>query len=104
MSRNVVAISLERLYSTVNLALTAHGLNREAAACISSVVTDAERDGCTSHGLFRVPGSHASTQGRRWARRVPRVPRATSPAEGVVVVDGGGCSFAAPAFAGGGPS
>ena len=105
MSRNVVAISLERLYSTVNLALTAHGLNREAAACISSVVTDAERDGCTSHGLFRVPGFlHALDTGAvdgPGASLASLAP--TSPAEGVVVVDGGGCSFAAPAFAAGRP-
>jgi delta1-piperideine-2-carboxylate reductase len=37
-------------------ALSTSGLNGEATAAVTEVVTTAERDGCHSHGLFRVPG------------------------------------------------
>jgi delta1-piperideine-2-carboxylate reductase len=37
-------------------ALSASGLNPVATAAVTEVVTTAERDGCHSHGLFRVPG------------------------------------------------
>ena len=37
-------------------ALTASGLSAAAADAITDVVTQAERDECHSHGLFRVPG------------------------------------------------
>jgi len=41
----------------------------EAAATIASVISDAERDGCPSHGLFRLPGyvyalQHAGADGK----------------------------------------
>lgn len=37
-------------------ALTKCGLNPAAADAIADVVHCAERDGCSSHGLFRLPG------------------------------------------------
>ena len=78
------------------------GLRRDAAECIASVVSDAERDGCSSHGLFRVPGFlHALETGAVKAEAEPTVLESTRES-GVVVVDAHE-GFAAPAFAAGRP-
>ena len=37
-------------------ALSASGLNDIATAAVTDAVTTAERDGCKSHGLFRISG------------------------------------------------
>ena len=92
-------VSLERLHGVVQGALTNYGLRSDAAACIASVVRDAERDGCASHGIFRVPGFlHALASGAVDGSAAPATTQSTAP--GVVTVDGQG-GFAAPAFAAG---
>ena len=40
--------------------LTANGCNSENAAAVGRTIAAAERDGCASHGLFRMPGYIAS--------------------------------------------
>jgi delta1-piperideine-2-carboxylate reductase len=70
-------------------------LNLEAALVLADVVADAERDGCASHGLFRIPGyvhtlRHGNVDGK--AR-----PLLTDAAPGLLVVDACG-GFALPAF------
>ena len=49
-------LTLEEVGLITQQALTASGLSATAASAITDVVTQAERDECHSHGLFRVPG------------------------------------------------
>ena len=95
-------VSLARLREVIRGALMNRGLRRDAADCIASVVSDAERDGYLSHGLFRVPGFlHALETGAVKAEAEPTVLESTRES-GVVVVDAHE-GFAAPAFAAGRP-
>ena len=48
-------ISLDAVHTLAFNALTANGFSTAQAHAIASNVTMAERDGCTSHGLFRIP-------------------------------------------------
>ena len=66
--------------------LMANGANRETAAAVGRTIAAAERDGCASHGLFRMPGYIASLRsGKVNGNAQPSVSR-ISPA--VVRVDG----------------
>ena len=49
-------LTLEEVALITQQALTASGLSATATSAITDVVTQAERDECHSHGLFRVPG------------------------------------------------
>jgi len=49
-------VALGLLRQTVDEALCKSGLRPDYAKLVASAVHDAERDGCASHGLFRVPG------------------------------------------------
>ena len=69
-------------------ALAASGINPVATAAITEVVTAAERDGCHSHGLFRVPGyCQGILSGTVNGSALPKV---SDVAPGVVRVDAGG--------------
>ncbi len=48
-------ISLEDVHKLAHDALMANGFSKPQAAAIATTVTAAERDGCASHGLFRIP-------------------------------------------------
>ena len=50
-----IQMSLEDIRRRANDALLAHNFSADQAKCIADTVTIAERDGCTSHGLFRIP-------------------------------------------------
>ncbi len=66
--------------------LMANGANQENAAAVGRTIASAERDGCASHGLFRMPGYVASLRsGKVNGNAQPSVKR-ISPA--VVRVDG----------------
>jgi delta1-piperideine-2-carboxylate reductase len=66
--------------------LQANGCNAENAASVGRTIAAAERDGCASHGLFRMPGYIASLRsGKVNGRAQPTVTR-LSPS--VVKVDG----------------
>lgn len=49
-------LTLEEVKLITSEALVASGLSATAAQAVTDVVTQAERDECHSHGLFRVPG------------------------------------------------
>ena len=49
-------LTLDEVAQITQQALRASGLSATAAQAITDVVTQAERDECHSHGLFRVPG------------------------------------------------
>ena len=48
-------LSLDDVHALAAGALGAHGFSDHQAGAVARIVTAAERDGCTSHGLFRVP-------------------------------------------------
>ncbi len=49
-----VKLSLEEVASLATESLTTQGFSLQQATAISKTITSAERDGCSSHGLFRV--------------------------------------------------
>jgi len=81
-----VTLSLDEVRSLTAAALGASGADRPNAEAVADVVTRAERDGCASHGIFRVPGYCAALRsGDSKGDAQPRVERR---APGVVFVDG----------------
>lgn len=55
MPEDKTRLSLDAVTELANRALASNGFSAEQAAAISRTITAAERDGCTSHGLFRIP-------------------------------------------------
>ena len=53
---NDVTLSLDEVRDLATRALLANGCNQANADAVADTVTAAERDGCKSHGLFRIPG------------------------------------------------
>ena len=88
-------LTLSEVEDLCRNALLASGLNPAATDAVTDVVTTAERDGCHSHGLFRVPGyCEALLRGTVDGAVQPTVHDA---APGVVRVDAGG-GYAPPAI------
>lgn len=56
MPQDTVHSTLDAIFDLTFGALMASGSNRENAEAVAEVVWKAERDGCLSHGIFRVPG------------------------------------------------
>lgn len=84
-------MSLQQIEALAVELLCGQGFSRAQASAIAQTVTLAERDGCLSHGLFRIPFYVAA---RRNARADPRVePTLTVTESSVVHVDahGGFC-------------
>ena len=83
-----VTLQLEEGRALAVGALKAAGCDDANAAAIAEVMIVAERDGCTSHGLFRLPGYVAAlTSGRVDGTAEPQVERI---APSVIQVDGRG--------------
>ena len=88
-------ITLERTADLCLRALRRSGLGERSSAAVSRVVVAAERDGCHSHGLFRIPGyCAASASGEVDGKATPLV---EDVAPGLVRVDAAG-GFAPLAF------
>ena len=93
-------LALDEVRSYCVSALSKVGLNQFSSECIADVVHAAERDGCASHGLFRLPGYCAAlTAGKVDGTSEPVV---HDLAPGVVRVDAAG-GFAPPAIIAGRP-
>ena len=56
MSPKTTELSLDEIFSLAKKALINNGENEENADAVATTVTNAERDGSVSHGLFRIPG------------------------------------------------
>lgn len=52
---DVEQLDLDSIYALANSALLSRGFSADQAGAIARNVTAAERDGCVSHGLFRIP-------------------------------------------------
>ena len=90
MTRDVT-ITLAEVDAVARAALLRAGCDDANAAAVADVIARAERDGCASHGLFRLPGYLASlARGKVDGRAAPIVEQL---APGVTRIDGRG-SFA----------
>ena len=58
-------LSLDEIFNLAKTALINHGANEENADAVASTVTNAERDGSVSHGLFRIPGYIKALQSKK---------------------------------------
>ena len=56
MTSKTIDVNLDEIFSLAKAALINHGANEENADAVAKTVTNAERDGSISHGLFRIPG------------------------------------------------
>ena len=56
MTSKTTDLSLDEIFNLAKSALINNGANEENAEAVASTVTNAERDGSVSHGLFRIPG------------------------------------------------
>jgi delta1-piperideine-2-carboxylate reductase len=66
--------------------LITHGCDKKNASSISHIITDAERDGCESHGLFRLPGYIASLRSGKANGRAD--PKLSNKSPVIIEVDG----------------
>ncbi|WP_448665138.1 Ldh family oxidoreductase [Sphingomonas sp. CJ20] len=95
-----VAMTLDALRSLARAKLVAAGLAQDHADAVAETMVAGERDGCASHGIYRLLVADRSI---RAGVVVPdAVPTLTEPKAGLVAVDGGG-GFAQLAFARGMP-
>ncbi len=62
---NTVDLSLQKIYDLALNTLKFNGCDNMNAEAVAGTVTDAERDGSVSHGLFRIPGYVASLKSRK---------------------------------------
>ena len=53
---DLVRLSLDEVHAIASKGLIQHGASVEQARTVADTITSAERDGCKSHGLFRLPG------------------------------------------------
>ncbi|WP_299193637.1 Ldh family oxidoreductase [uncultured Erythrobacter sp.] len=85
---STVQLTLDEVHSLAAETLTRHGCDDENAGAVARVITDAERDGCHSHGLMRMAGYVATLKsGKVNGKARPKVEQI---APAVVRVDGDG--------------
>ena len=90
-----VRMTLDELRELARQKLRAVGLSTDHADAVAETMVAGERDGCTSHGIYRLLVAASSIS--RGVVVPDAVPVASEPAKGVVRVDGGG-GFAQLAF------
>lgn len=81
-----VRMTLEEAHDLAMTCLTANGCNAANAEAVTATIMAAERDGCASHGLFRLPGYIASLKSGKVNGAAE--PRVEDLAPAVVRVDG----------------
>jgi delta1-piperideine-2-carboxylate reductase len=79
---------IEDIRRVAHAALTRAGCDHENAAAVAAVMTASERDGCASHGLFRLAGYLGALKSGKVNGRARSSVRRLSPA--IVQVDGHG--------------
>ena len=65
MTSKTIDVNLDEIFSLAKAALINHGANEENADAVANTVTNAERDGSISHGLFRIPGYIKALQSKK---------------------------------------
>ena len=79
-------LTIEAVHELTRRCLVANGCDEDNAQAVAWTVTAAERDGCLSHGLFRVPGYVASLRSGKVNGRANPSVKQIAPA--VIQVDG----------------
>ncbi|MBB3693708.1 Ldh family oxidoreductase [Sphingomonas sp. BK580] len=97
---DTVRLSLDEVRALARATLRTVGLAPAHAEAVAETMVAGERDGCASHGLYRLLVAAHSLRSGAVARDA--VPRVSEPAAALVRVDGGG-GFAQLAFAAGRP-
>ncbi|WP_242147347.1 Ldh family oxidoreductase [Sphingomonas sp. BAUL-RG-20F-R05-02] len=90
-----IAMSLDAVRTLARTTLLRAGLSAPHADAVAETMVAGERDGCTSHGLYRL--LVATNSIRAGTVRTDAVPTRSEPARALVRVDGGG-GFAQLAF------
>lgn len=89
-----IALELDAIYDLSFGVLSKHGSCERQSHWVSKTIVDAERDGCASHGLFRLPGYIYSLQsGKVKGNPAPKVVEMDIPSPCVIRIDGD-CCFA----------
>ena len=84
-----VSLSLDEIYKLTNKTLLANGCDQETADILSELITNAERDGSLSHGLFRLPAYVSGLKsGKINGKQKPEVKKLTP---SVIKADGKNC-------------
>ena len=81
-----VRLSLDETHALAMQALLANGCSEANARAVANNITGAERDGCKSHGLFRVPGYVKSLKNGKIDGQAE--PEMTRLGAGVIAIDG----------------
>ena len=81
-------LTLSECHDLAARALAANGCSPENARAVADNITAAERDGCKSHGLFRVPGYVKSLKAGKIDGQADPVVTRLGPC--VIAVDGKG--------------
>ncbi len=81
-----VSLSLDEVRSLATNAFLHQGVSERQTSAVVNTVTNAERDGCKSHGLFRVPGYLKSVRSGKVTKDAEPVLSTLAPA--VIKVDG----------------
>jgi len=88
MASETVNRSLDQIFGCTRRALMASGADAPNAEAVAETVTSADRDGCASHGIFRVPGYCAAVKAGGVNGKA--APKAIDQAPGVVRVEADG--------------
>lgn len=83
-----INLSLTEVHDIATQCLVANGCDTKNAEAVAGTVTDAERDLCHSHGLFRIPGYCKSLKSGKVNGKAE--PRMEALAPGVLRVDANG--------------
>ena len=62
---STVSLSLNEIFDLAKKTLLANGCDEENASVLADIIMSAERDGATSHGLFRLPSYVASLKSKK---------------------------------------
>ena len=62
---STISLSLDEIYDLAKKTLLFNGCDEENANALSDIIMNAERDGATSHGLFRLPSYIASLKSKK---------------------------------------
>ena len=86
---STVPLSLDQIYDLAFNTLKANGCDDENAKILSTLITNAERDGSMSHGLFRLPAYVSGLKsGKINGKGRPEIKKISS---SVIKVDGKNC-------------
>ena len=88
-----IKLSLDEVAKLARSCLAAHGCEAANAQAVADTITQAERDGCHSHGLMRLPGYVAALDSGKVDGRAQPTVTTASPSMLRVDARGGGSFF-----------